>query len=329
MRGWRRQALLFAVAAFVAGCGNGYRPVITPINPTGPAPQPNSLVAVVSSTGPTTPGVATIIDYSGDTIVAQATIGPGPHCFFRGRDRFQRLHRQQRRNHHQFSVQPQLQDKNVQYTTLPTTAKIVNLFSPSGGLWAADLDGNVADVLSGFPATFKLAIPVAPTPIQIARSQHRRGARLRHQPEHHRVSTGVACNVSPRTVTAVGVADAVEQTNDTVSAQHSPGPVPGLRHRDHDGQRLFVLNRGDDTITVINSADNKLDACTPFLNQSGQLVTCHPTLPLSTSAVTATGITPPNGTTGMTAIAGPVYAEYNADHALSSSWRITTAAPSA
>jgi DNA-binding beta-propeller fold protein YncE len=71
------------------------------------------------------------------------------------------------------------------------------------------------------------------------------------------------------------------------------------------------MNRGDDTITVINAQNNTLDQCTPYLNPSGQTVTCHPTLPLSTAAVTATGITPPNGTTGMGTIAGPVYAEYN------------------
>jgi DNA-binding beta-propeller fold protein YncE len=71
------------------------------------------------------------------------------------------------------------------------------------------------------------------------------------------------------------------------------------------------MNRGDDTISVINEQDNTLDACTPFVNQNGQTVNCHPTLPLSLSAVTATGITPPNGTAGMTATAGPVYAEYN------------------
>jgi hypothetical protein len=34
-------------------------------------------------------------------------------------------------------------------------------------------------------------------------------------------------------------------------------------------------------------------------------------LPLSTNAVTATGVTPPNGTTGMPTVAAPVYAEYN------------------
>src|SRR5215469_7996253 len=67
--------------AVLAGCGAGYRPVISPINPSGPAPQPTSLVAVVSSTGVSTPGVATIIDWSGDTIMATSPIGPGPTSF--------------------------------------------------------------------------------------------------------------------------------------------------------------------------------------------------------------------------------------------------------
>ena len=302
--------VLFAAAAFATGCGAGYRPVITPINPTGPAPQPSSLVAVVSSTGPTTAGVATIIDYSGDTIMAQSPIGPGPLAFSvdeTGSDGYTLNSDGTITN---FPVSTQLQQKNVQYTTLPATAKVVNLFSPSGGLWAADLDGNVADVLSGFPATFKLAIPVATTPIQVI------GPTVVKERDYilsqnFADATGVACNVSPRTVSALGLATAIEQSSDTVSATIPVGHCPVFGIESTDGQRLFVLNRGDDTITVINSADNALDACTPFLNQSGQLVTCHPTLPLSTSAVTATGVTPPNGTAGLPTIAGPVYAEYN------------------
>lgn len=301
---------LFVAAAFLAGCGNGYRPVVTPINPTGPAAQPSSLTAVVSSTGPTTPGEATIIDYSGDTIMAQATIGPGPVSFSMDETGSNGYTVNSDGTITNFPVSTQLQYKNVEYTTLPTTASLVNLFSPSGGLWAADLNGNVADVLSGFPATFKLAIPVPPTPVQVL-GPSVIGERNYIISQNIANSSGVECNVSPRTVTAVGQAIAVEATNDTVSAQIPLGHCPVYGIESDDGQRLFVLNRGDDTITVINSADNKLDACTPFLNQSGQLVTCHPTLPLSTSAVTATAITPPNGTAGMTAVAGPVYAEYN------------------
>ena len=70
-----------AVTAFIAGCGNSYRPVITPINPTGPGSQPTSFAVVVSSPGTNAPGVATVIDYSGDSILTQATIGPNPFAF--------------------------------------------------------------------------------------------------------------------------------------------------------------------------------------------------------------------------------------------------------
>ena len=74
-----------------------------------------------------------------------------------------------------------------------------------------------------------------------------------------------------------------------------------------DGKRLFVLNRGSDTVTVINSQNNTLDSCTPFTNQTGQTVTCHPTLPLSTTAGRAQ-----DAYNNVPSVAGPVYAEYNA-----------------
>src|SRR5258708_9031059 len=68
-------------ASLMAGCGNNYRPVVTPINPNGPAAQPTSYAIVVSAPAPASPGIVTIIDYSGDTVMAIAPIGPGPRTF--------------------------------------------------------------------------------------------------------------------------------------------------------------------------------------------------------------------------------------------------------
>src|SRR5579864_19105 len=70
-------------AALIAGCGNNYRPVVTPVNPNGPASQPTSYAVVVSAPSQTTstPGIVTILDYSGDTVQAIAHIGPGPKSF--------------------------------------------------------------------------------------------------------------------------------------------------------------------------------------------------------------------------------------------------------
>ena len=310
-----------AAAVFVAGCGDNYRPVVTPISPTGPPAQPSSLAIVVSQPSPTSDGVATVIDYSGDTVMATANIGPAPLTFSLDETGTIGYSVNSDGTLTQFTATTSLRTDptHVQTLTLPPTSGPVGLFAPSSGLWVADLDQNVSDVLSGSPATFKLAVPVAATPVGIF------GAPLGGQREYSvslnnvNTPTGSAiqyddmtCNTSPASASQTGEADAVEIASYTVSARIPLGKCPVYGIESSDLRRMFILNRGSDTVTVINSQNNTLDSCTPFTNQNGQLVTCHPTLPLSTSAVTATGITPPNGTTGMPSTAQPVYAEYNA-----------------
>lgn len=307
-----------AAAALVAGCGNNYRPTVTPINPNGPAAQPTSLAVVVSSPSPTTPGIATIIDYAGDTVMATAPIGPGPLSFTVDESGSSGYTVNSDGTLTNFPVSTQLQQKLVNYSTLPTTSRPVNMYSPSAGLWVSDLDGDIVDVLTGSPQTFKLAVPVAPTPLMtvgpmlIGQRNYTISTNTTGTPTANIIPYGVACNISPSTVSQNGEVDAIEVSSYTVSARIPVGKCPVYGIESFDSKRLFVLNRGSDTITVINSQNNALDACTPFTNQNGQTVYCHPTLPLSTTAVSATGVTPPNGTTGMTATAGPVYAEYNA-----------------
>jgi YVTN family beta-propeller protein len=325
-----------AIAAFVAGCGSVYRPVVTPITPSGPSPQPSSYVAVVSAPSPTTAGVASIIDYSGDTLMAEATIGPGPVSFTVDETGSTGYTVNSDGTLTNFQISTQLQTKNLQFTTLATNTQAVNLFSPSAGLWLADLTGNAADVLTGYPETFKLAIPVAVTPIMIvgpgAIGQHNYAISQNFDaPTSSSSPNGVACNNSPTTAPVNGEADSIETSTYTLSARialdpYNPGnsPTGSLNARcpvfavqSADAKRLFVLNRGSDTISVVNSQNNTLDSCVPFTDQSGQLITCHPILPLSLTAVKTLNAlspgagNPPNGTTGMTTIAGPVYAEYN------------------
>ena len=288
-------------AAMVAGCGAGYRPVVTPINPSGPAAQPSSLAVVVSSPSPTSPGIATVIDYAGDTIVAQASIGPGPTTFTVDATGSAGYTVNSDGTVTNFPVSSSLQAKNVLYTTLPSSAQPLSLFAPTAGLWSSDLNGNLADVLTGSPATFKLSIPVAPTPVAIVGPGQ--VTQRNYVITQGAVLSGMDCNTSP-TTGPLGEADAIEVASYTVSARIPLGKCPVYAVQSSDARRLFVLNRGDDTISVINSQNNTLDACTPFLNQTGQTVTCHPSLPLSTTA----GLTG----SGVPAIAGPVYAEYNA-----------------
>ncbi|HZP06640.1 MAG TPA: hypothetical protein VFB43_17205 [Terracidiphilus sp.] len=303
------------VSALIAGCGNNYRPVVTPITPSGPAAQPTSYVVVVSSTSSTTPGVATIIDYSGDTIMAEAPIGIGPKVFSIDEIGSFGYTFNSDGTLTNFPISTTLQAKNITQSTLPFTAQPVNMMAPSAGMWVADLNGSVADVFQGSPQTFKLSIPVgtssapATMPVAVFGSPTLTGQR--NYVLSQNVTDPMACNSSPTTVTANGVATGIEITSNIADAPIPVGKCPVFAALSSDLKRLFVLNRGSDTVSVINAQNNTLDQCTPFLNQNGQLVHCHPTLPLSTTAVTATGVTPPNGTAGMKSTAGPIYAEYS------------------
>jgi DNA-binding beta-propeller fold protein YncE len=303
-------ALALGIAVVADGCGAGYRPVVTPINPSGPSPQPTSLAVVISSPAVGAPGVASIIDYSGDTIVAQSPIGVGPIAFTLDQTGSTGYTLNSDATVTNFPASSNLQQKNVTVTTLPSTAVPVNMFSPSAGLWMTDLNGNLADVFTGSPQDFKLSIPVAANPVMVI------GPSVISQRNYviaqGAVASGLTCNTAPASA-PLGEADAIEVTSNTISARIPLGRCPVYAVQSPDAKRLFVLNRGSDTITVINSQNNTLNACTPFLNQLGQLVTCHPTLPLSTSAISAPSVpAPPNGTAGMGSIAGPVTAEYNA-----------------
>jgi DNA-binding beta-propeller fold protein YncE len=294
-------------ASLVAGCGSNYRPVVSPINPSGPPAQVAAFAIAVSSTGSTTPGVASVIDYSGDTVQAQATIGPGPLGFTvdqTGGNGYA-LNSDGTLTSFQIGVS-EPQQKNIQFITLPPAANIVNVFSPSSGLFTADLNGNAVDVFNSLPASFKLAIPVVATPVTTV-GPAIPGARNYAISQNFNDATGVACNVSPRTVGVTGFASAIENSTLTISTKIPVGVCPVFGVESPDGRRVFVLNRGDDTITVINSQNNALDNdCPPpagCVNRSGQTYFSHPSLPLSTSAGLAGA--------GVPAIAGPVYAEMN------------------
>jgi len=298
-------------AALVAGCGNNYRPVVTPINPSGPPAQPTSYAVVISSPSPTTSGIVTILDYAGDTVMAIAPIGPGPRTFVMDQLGSTGYTVNSDGTLANFPITTSLQAKMVTYSTLASNARPLNFLAPSAGLWATDLTGNMVDIFQLSPASFKLAVPVPPTPVAIVGSPTLSGQREYVVSQNFSDPTGLACNTSP-TTQPTGVITPIEIQSYTTDPSIPVGRCPVYAVPSADIKRLFVVNRGSDTVSVINGQTNALNQCTPFIDgQTGRTVTCHPTLPLSTAAVAASGITPPNGTAGMTATAEPVYAEYN------------------
>jgi len=292
-----------SIAALIAGCGNNYRPVVTPVPSSGPAAQPQAYAVVVSTTGTSTDGVVTMIDYSGDSILVEATIGPGPTAFTLdeiGQDGYTVDSDGTLSN---FSISTSLQTKNVSFSTLPPTAKVVNLMPPNSGLWATDLNGDVVDQFTGSPQSYQRSIPVevpvtpgsmttATMPMYIAGSPSVTGAReyVLEQNNPDTPAGEMQCNTSPTTA-PTGVAVPIEIASNTTDPAIPLGKCPVYAVESADQQRLFVMNRGDSTITVINTNLNTLDNFTPFQNQNGQWITPHPSIQLPVGS-------------------GPIYAEY-------------------
>ncbi len=160
-----RAVALFGVAGVIAGlsgCGDNLRPTVTPITGTGPASQPLSYAFVVSAptTSPTAQGYATVIDYSGDTIMATAAAGPSPKTFAINTGTLGWTLNEDGTVSN-IPISTQLQEKNITYSTLnpipavgtPTDPAgldpVVGLFGGSLGLYALDVNLNELDVLTG------------------------------------------------------------------------------------------------------------------------------------------------------------------------------------
>jgi YVTN family beta-propeller protein len=289
-------------------------------------------VWAVSSPSATTHGVVTLINYSGDSIMATAQIGIDPTAFTLDSGSNNGYTIDGDGTLSVFPLSSTLQNNQVLYTTLPPSAQPVNLFpiATTSRLWAADLSENgLADVFIGTPPTLNNAIPVAQLPVMLAGSGN--GALRYFVISQNIVSaTGVECNAaSPNSaITQNGLVTGIEATSNATDPAIPVGRCPVYAVQSNDSRRLFVLNRASDTISVINTLTDTLDNQCPksiggCVNLNGQKYYTHPTLPLSQAALTAanaptncnyntdpTCSLPADGGLPVNA-AGPVYAEYN------------------
>jgi YVTN family beta-propeller protein len=267
--------------AAAAGCGNPYRPVVNPVRPTGPSPAPTSYVMAITQPTGAAPGIATVIDFSGDTVLAQATIGNFPLDFTLDGGGATAYTIDRDGSLSVIPVTTSLQTKNVLTSTLSATAVPVNTISGASNLYVIDASTNQLDVLTGSPPGLKQSLQLPAGLINMAG----RSASTRMYAISQGVGTpGTASPcATPGNVTTTGVASALEVSTFTISATIPVGVCPVYGLQSSDGLRTFILNRGSGTVTVIDSQKNTLD----------------------TQGNAATGYA--NGT--LTLPAGPVYAE--------------------
>ena len=281
-----KSPLLAAVGlvGLLSGCGNQYRPVVTPVNPVGPAPQPPSFFVAVSGPGASAAGIVTIMDASGDTVLDQATLGAGPFSFAIDGSGASGYNLNGNNNGNvtlnsyalttPSGTTGGLQTKNVNSSTLSTGANPVNILATTSTIYLVepyinfttgqpDGPSSVATLsTTTLPPALQQEIPVAPDPVAFAGNSNAtriyaisQGASV---PATAPLPTPTACN-TPAGVTQKGEVAAIETATNVVSNRLPVGVCPVYGLMSTDNQRAFILNRGSNTVTVINAQQNQLD----------------------------------------------------------------------
>ncbi len=253
--------------ALIAGCGASYRPVVSAVNPVGPAAQPGKYAVVISSPSPTSPGLLTFVDFSGDSVLITANVGVNPYYLILNSTGTTGYTLNGDSTLTSFSISTQLLTSQINQTTLlrnpiqggqnvlPSsifpqgnfTYVTQPGFNPGGPIASPPLGRNSIAEFTGSPLNLQQELPIDPafSPIYVA---------------------GVAS--APRSFVlsqAVnGGPGAVSTIENTTNATIDPNPIPVGRNPVYgvmtaDGRRVFIMNQGDGTVSVINAQTNGLD----------------------------------------------------------------------
>ncbi len=302
------------VLAGAAGCGSQYRPVINPVVPTGPASQPTSYTMVFSQPNlqlpadlPSdfppcpavngvvqayaNPGVATLVDFSGDSIMAQAEIGNGPLSFAIDPTGATAYSENCDGTISTVPISQSLQTNKVGSSTLLANAVPINMLVITGTQYVTEEGRDAIAAMTGSPPSLKQEVPVAPSVINVTGSATGQRVYAISQGNISTPNFTWGSCATPSAVTTVGEADAIEVATNTISTRLPLGVCPVFGVTSADGKRSFILNRGSGTITVINAQQNTLDTA---LNPTGTINLCGGTTPCTAGPVYAELYTPGN-----------------------------------
>jgi YVTN family beta-propeller protein len=248
-----RFALAAALLTSIIGCGNNYRPVISAINPVGPAAQPEKTAVVISSNGPTVPGLITFVDFAGDTVlITTSTVGANPQYLVLNSTGTSGYTLNGDKTLTSFPITTTLLQSNLQQATLLPGANPVSIFPEGTFTYVAD---------AGLSAISEFIVSTGTNTSALSLQQN-----LSINPGFTPIYTvGVAG--APRAYALSqpvgggnGQASTIEVTSNTIDPAPIPvgvSPVYGVMTA--DARRAFIMNEGSNNITVINSQTNALD----------------------------------------------------------------------
>ena len=271
------------VSASVLGCGDLYRPIVTNVPPVQPAPQPTKYAVVITCgnnanpaalnidqvcTHSTAPGLASMVDFSGDSLMVRVNLGTGPRWLALDSAGLTAYIPNTDGTINSFFIQNSTETNNVNTSTLLAGAAPNTLLSTANYLYVSQPGRSSIAVLqplsssSAPSAVLEIPItnPAAPTVPQnpvnlVGRSS---GQRI------YAISQGGNAANCP-TSGSTGSATGIEIATNTISSVLPLGVCPIYGVMTKDRRRAFILNQGSGTVTVIDSEQNQIDK-NPNLN---------------------------------------------------------------
>jgi hypothetical protein len=253
-------ALLPLLAVVLAGCGNTYRPVVSAINPVGPAGQPTKYAVAVSSPSATSPGLATFVDFSGDTVLSTPSILPNPSYFAAndGGNEGYTINAAGSLDSFNLNNPSALLTSDIAQTTLSANANPVTIsaITPNGAsstLFIPESNSSKIAILSGGGAPALLQeVAVAANPVYVV--GYDGTARV------YAISQGTGGGNG-----SISAIEAISSSSLSVSATIPVGVKPVYGVMTSDDRRAFILNQGSGTVSVVNVINNALDSTTPTI----------------------------------------------------------------
>ncbi len=242
----------------LTGCGAQYRPVVSAINPVGPASQPTKYAVAVSSPSPTTPGLVTFVDVSGDEVLSTPSILTNPSYFAvtaGGTEGFV-INSSGSLNDFGLGNPTGLLTSNIVQTTLPVNSGPVSVsaFTPSNAsttIFVPEQTSSKIAALGASTSTLFQEISVGANPVYVVGTD---GA-----------SRVYAISQNAGGAGQVAALEALSATSFAVSATIPVGNTPVYGVMTTDTRRAFILNKGSGTVSVINEINNALDSTTPTI----------------------------------------------------------------
>lgn len=277
------------IFAFMLGCGDIYRPIVTSVPPVEPSAQPTKYALVLTCgnnpnastptidqvcASSTVPGYASMVDFSGDTLYVRLNVGIGPRWEAMAVNNSGSSGILYNTNADgtvtsfsaAYSTLKPPENNTVYSSTLLAGADPSTLLSTTSYLYVAQTGRSSVEVMktangANSPAGF-LEIPLidARNP-----SAPQYPVNLVGNPSTQRIYViSYDDNLTPPAgncpaSNSQGTATGIETTTNTPSSNLALGLCPIYGVMSSDNRRVFILNQGSGTVSVIDSQQNQID----------------------------------------------------------------------